>query len=66
LESDEGHNLITGSRAKNQTYMTNLMYKVSPHITWAWEWRRLMTNHQNQQTLNATINVANMAIAYVF
>jgi hypothetical protein len=66
LESDEGYNLITGSRAKNQTYMTNLVYKFSPHITWAWEWRRLLTKYQNQQTLNANINVGNMAIAYVF
>ena len=66
LESDEGSNLITGSRGKNQTYMTNLMYKVSPHFTWAWEWRRLMTDYQNQQSLNAIIQTANMAIAYVF
>ncbi len=66
LESDEGSNLITGSRGRNQTYMTNLMYKVSPHFTWAWEWRRLMTNYQNQQSLNAIIQTANMAIAYVF
>ncbi|MES1262044.1 MAG: hypothetical protein ABUS49_09930, partial [Acidobacteriota bacterium] len=66
LESDEGHNLTTGSRAKNQTYMSNLVYKLSPHMTWAWEWRRLLTNYQNQSTLNADIFVGNMAVAYVF
>lgn len=66
LESDEGYNLITGSRAKNQTYMTNLIYKMTSHVTLAWEWRRLLTNYQNQQTLNAIINTANMAIAYAF
>jgi hypothetical protein len=66
LESDEGHNLITGSRARNDTLMTNLMYKVSPHITWAWEYRRLMTNYQNQATLNAILQTANMAMSYAF
>ena len=66
FETDEGYNLITGSRSKNQTPMANLMYKFSPHITWAWEWRRLMTNYQNQKSLNANINVGNMAIAYSF
>lgn len=66
FEDDQGSNLITGSRARNQTYMTNLMYKVSPHITWAWEWRRLLTDYQNQRSLNAIIQVANMAIAYAF
>ena len=66
LEADQGSNLITGSRAKNQTYMTNLMYKASPHITWAWEWRRLLTDYQNQKSLNAIIQVVNMAISYAF
>jgi hypothetical protein len=66
LEVDEGYNLITGSRSKNQTYMANLVCKFSPHMTWAWEWRRLLPNYQNQQTLNANINVGNMAIAYLF
>jgi len=66
FESDEGFNLITGSRSKNQTPMANIMYKFSPHITWAWEWRRLMSNYQNQKSLNANINVGNMAISYAF
>jgi hypothetical protein len=66
FETDEGYNLITGSRSNNQTAMANLMYKVTSHITWAWEWRRLMTNYQNQKALKANINVGNMAISYAF
>ena len=66
LESDDGTNLISGDRSRNQTYMANIMYKLSPHITWAWEWRRFQTNYLNQQTLNAIGNTANMAIAYFF
>jgi hypothetical protein len=42
------------------------MYKLSPNITSSWEWRRVMTYYQNQRTLNATINIANMAIMYAF
>jgi hypothetical protein len=42
------------------------MYKLSPHITSSWEWRRVMTYYQNQRALNATINIANMAIMYAF
>jgi hypothetical protein len=66
LEQDQGSNLITGSRSKNQTYMTNLMYKASPHITFAWEWRRILTDYRNQQAMNAIIQVANMGIAFSF
>ena len=66
FESDQGSNLITGSRSRNETPMANLMYKATSHITWAWEWRRLMTNYQNQKSLNANINVANVAISYAF
>jgi hypothetical protein len=66
LESDAGRNLRTGDRGKNQTYMTNLMYKLSPHITWAWEWRRFLSDYRNQQAVNAIGDTANMAIAYIF
>ncbi|HYL72591.1 MAG TPA: hypothetical protein VEU96_00210 [Bryobacteraceae bacterium] len=66
LESDKGRNLRTGDRAKNQTYMANLMYKLTPHITWAWEWRRFLTDYRNQQAVNAIGDTANMAIAYIF
>jgi hypothetical protein len=66
LESLDQSNLRTGDRGKNQTYMTNLMYKFSPHLTWAWEWRRFLTNYSNQATLNAAGDHANMAVSYIF
>ncbi len=66
LESDRGTNLIVGDRSRNQTAMANVMYKLSPHITWSWEWDRFMTGYLNQQALNARVNTANMAIAYFF
>ena len=66
IESIDPTNLRTGDRGKNQTYMTNLMYKVSPHITWALEWRRFLTDFKNQQTLNAIGDHVNLAISYIF
>jgi hypothetical protein len=66
LESVDGSNLRTGDRAKNQTYMTNLMYKPWPRMTWAWEWRRFLTDYRNQPAVNAIGDHANMAIAYIF
>lgn len=58
--------LPTGDRSKNQTYMGNLMYKFSPHVTFAWELRRFLTNFRNQQFANEQGDQANMAVAYAF
>jgi hypothetical protein len=45
--------------------MTNLIYKLGPHVTLAWEFRRLLTNYQNQRSLNAIIETANMAVGFI-
>ncbi len=66
IEAPELHNLTTGSRSKNQTYMVNLMYKFSPNVTFAWEWRRFLTNYRNQLAANNLGDLANMAVAYTF
>jgi hypothetical protein len=66
IEAPELRNLITGDRAKNQTYMVNFMYKFSPEVTFAWEWRRFLTNYLNQLAANNLGDQANMAVAYTF
>ena len=66
IDSPDLHNLITGSRSKNQTYMSNLMYLVSPNVTFALEWRRFLTNYRNQLLLNNIGNQYNLAVAYTF
>ncbi len=66
LEAMDASNLRTGDRSKNQTYMTNLMYKLSPHVTWAWEWRRFLTDYRNQRAADAAGDHANMAVSYIF
>jgi hypothetical protein len=58
--------LTAGARAKNQTYMTNLQYKFSPHVTFAWEWRRFLTNFRNQRLLDNIGDHVNMAVGYTF
>ena len=58
--------LRTGDRSRNQTYMGNLMYKFSPQVTFAWEWRRFLTDFRNQQFANERGDHANMAVAYTF
>lgn len=58
--------LRTGDRSKNQSYMGNLMYKWSPSVTFAWEWRRFLTDFRNQRLANNKGDQANMAVAYTF
>jgi len=46
--------------------MVNFMYKFSPDVTFAWEWRRFLTNYRNQLAANNLGDQANMAVAYAF
>ena len=66
IDSPDLRNLITGSRAKNQSYMTNIMYFLSPHVTFSMEWRRFLTNYRNQVLLNNTGDQYNFAAAFTF
>jgi hypothetical protein len=56
--------LRTGDRSKNQSYMGNLVFKLSPNVAFAWEWRRILTDYRNQRSANEQGDVANMAVAY--
>lgn len=66
IDAPDVAELRTGDRSKNQTYMTNLMYKFSPHGTLAWEWRRMLTDYRNQGAANDAADHVNLAIGYVF
>lgn len=66
LDSPNIAQVRTGDRWKNQTYMTNLMYKYSPHVTFAWEWRRFLTDYKNQPAANNITDHENMAVSYTF
>jgi len=41
-------NLRVGDRNKNQTYYGNIMFKYNPHLTFALEFRRFLTNWKAQ------------------
>lgn len=58
--------LRTGDRARNQTVFTNLMFKPSPRVTFAWEWRRFVTGYVNQPAANNTGDHLNLGVAYTF
>ncbi len=66
LESNEAANLRTGDRNRNQTVMSNVMFKLSPQLTVAGEWRRFLTNYYNQWTLNERGDHFNLAVGYIF
>jgi hypothetical protein len=66
IDAPEAAELRAGDRSRNQTYMGNLMYKFSPQLTMAWEWRRFLTDFQNQRAANERGDHLNVAFAYVF
>jgi hypothetical protein len=66
LESPDVANLRAGDRSKNQTYMANVMYRLAKNVTFAWEYRRLLTNFKNQSFANNQGDHANVAVAYSF
>jgi hypothetical protein len=66
LEVPNAAQLVTGSRWRNQTYMGNIMYKPVNGLTFAWEYRRLLTDFVNQREANERGDHVDMAIGYVF
>lgn len=66
IEAPNASQLPVGNRSRNQTYMGNLMYKISPAFTWAWEYRRLLTDFRNQPAAGERGDHVNMALAYTF
>src|SRR5579871_2420511 len=66
IDSPNVRDLPVGLRTRNQSYMGNIMYKLTPHATIAWEYRRLLTDYRNQLAANERGDTANLALAYIF
>lgn len=66
IEKPDGSELRPGDRSRNQGYMANIMYKYSPHVTFAWEWRHFLTGYLNQQRANNRVDHLNFSAAYTF
>ncbi len=52
IDSPTVRDLPVGNRTRVQTYMGNVLYKYTPHVVFAWEYRRLLTDFSNQQAAN--------------
>jgi hypothetical protein len=46
--------------------MGNLMYNLTSNVTFAWEYRRLLTDFRNQPFANERGDHVNLAIVYMF
>jgi hypothetical protein len=66
IDQPKASELPVGSRDRNQTYMANLMYKLNSSVTFAWEYRRFLTDFRNQLAANNRGDQANLAVAYGF
>jgi len=66
IDSPVLRDLPTGSRSKNQNYMSNIMYHLSPNLTLALEWRRSLTDYRNQPGASNGGDHFNFASAYTF
>jgi hypothetical protein len=66
LEVPNAAQLVTGSRWRNQNYMGNIMFKPVGSLTFAWEYRRLLTDYVKQRPANERGDHVDMAIGYVF
>lgn len=66
MEAPNVSQLRVGDRSRNQNYMGNIMYKFSPNVTFAWEWRRILSDYRNQRAANERGDHLNMAVGYAF
>lgn len=66
IDQPDAANLPVGNRDRNQTYMGNLMYKLSTTVTFAWEYRRFLTDFRNQIFADNKGDQANLAVVYSF
>jgi len=66
IDDPRVHDLLVGSRTRNQSYMTNLIWKYTAHVLFALEYRRLLTDFRNQPFANERGDTANLAVGYLF
>ena len=66
IDQPQASELPVGSRDRNQTYMGNLLYKLTSNVTFAWEYRRFLTAYRNQLAADNRGDQANLAVVYGF
>jgi hypothetical protein len=66
LEVPNATQLPVGNRDRNQTYMGNVIYQMTPNILFALEYHRLLTDYLNQPFGNERGDNVNLAVGYIF
>jgi hypothetical protein len=66
IEDNRDQDLVVGLRKRNQTYMMNGQYKVSPNFTVALEYRRVLTDWFGEPASNQKLNWASLGFLYSF
>jgi hypothetical protein len=66
IETPKAAELPVGNRWRNQTYMGNLIYKLTPNVSLAAEYRRILTDYRNQPSSNERGDHVNLAVGYIF
>ncbi len=66
IDDPSVRDLPVGTRTRNQSYMGNLIWKYTPHVNIAWEYRRLLTNFRDQPLATLRGDTANLAFVYIF
>ena len=66
IDQPESSELPVGNRDRNQTYIANLLYRLTSNVTFAWEYRRVLTAYRNQLFADNWGDQANLAVVYGF
>jgi hypothetical protein len=66
LEVPNASELPVGNRWRNQTYMANLIYKLTHDVFFAWEYRRLITDYRDQFFADERGDHINLAVGFSF
>jgi hypothetical protein len=66
IDAMNAHQLPAGNRDKTQTYMTNLIYKWTPNVIFALEYRRFLTHFRNQLLYDELGDHVNLSVAFLF
>ena len=66
IENNRDQDLLVGLRKRNQTYMVNGEYKFSPNLTFALEYRRVLTDWFREPSSDQKLNWVSLGYLYSF
>ena len=61
IETPTASEIPVGNHWRNQNDMGNLIYNLSNNVTFAWEYRRILTDYRNQIFANERGDHVNLA-----